>query len=122
MKRILHYFIIASALFLTKTAFVLDATPKLSFTTTQQVTNVHYSPSSINNFFFDEIILEEVTDDDDDSNESKRKKDASEQNSCFNASINTQKFSENDFKKIFPAPISFPRRTPLFIFICVFRI
>jgi hypothetical protein len=121
MKKILYYFIIASALFLTKTVFALDATSKLSFTTTQQVTTVHYCPLSSNSLFFDDIILEEVTDDDE-SNESERKKKSSLQNNYSTCSIITQNFPKNEFNKIFPSHLSFPLRTSLFIFICVLRL
>ena len=120
MKRILYYFIIASTLFLTNAAFALDAIPHLSFTTTQKVTNVHYSPSSSHNLFFDDMLAD-ITDDND-SNESKSKKKSSVQSGNSIASINTHNFPKNDFKKLFTAHFFFPRRTPLFVFLCVFRI
>ena len=114
MKRILYYFIIASTLFLTNAASALDAIPHLSFTTTQKVTNVHYSPSSSHNLFFDDMLAD-ITDDDD-SNESKSKKKSSVQSGNSIASINTQNFPKKRFQKTFHCPLFFsPQNTTVCI-------
>lgn len=67
-----------------------------------------------------EACLEDLCDDN--SNDSERKKLSLGKTSHSNTSFGAQIFFDNTYKKVFPTQFLFLRRTPLFIFIGVFRL
>jgi hypothetical protein len=120
MKKILFYITIAlSALLLPNSFSTQGATSELGFKLAEH-TNSFATQHDDQNAIFD-ACFEEVSEDDD-SDDSERKKDPSPQSIVSNKPILAQNHSENSLKKILTAHLFFPRKTALFILLCVFRL
>jgi hypothetical protein len=120
MKKILFYISIAFAMFSPNSLNALSGEHELGVKSTQRHFTVEAGQTSSNHISI-EARLEDFSDDDD-SNESERKKPSLGNSSAFDTSILTQNYSENNFNGILTAHFLYPSRTPLFIFICEFRI
>jgi hypothetical protein len=119
MKKILFLLSIAWAICSPNALCAHDVEPDFGFKIAEQGSTFVVPQSNRENVFFD-ICIEEFSDDD--SNDSERKKLSSGRASNHNTAFFALNYSKNYFKKIIPANLFFPRRTPLFIFICVFRL
>jgi hypothetical protein len=120
MKKILFYITIALAAFLLPKPFCTQgAISELGFKIVQD-TNGFATQSNHQNIVFD-TCFEEFSEDDE-SDDSERKKDSSLQYIAKNTSFLVQKYSKNFLEKVLTAHLFFPRKTALFIFLCVFRL
>jgi hypothetical protein len=120
MKKILFYITIALAALLLPNSFCTQgATSELDFKIAQQ-TNGFVTQHNHQNVIFD-ACFEEFSEDDD-SDDSERKKDSSPQCIASNNSFLAHNHFENFLKKVLTAHLFFPRKTSIFILLCVFRL
>ena len=119
MKKILFYLNIAWAICSPNSLYAHDVEPESGFKIAQKGYTFDVCPSKSENVFLD-VCLEDLTDDD--SNDSEGKKLSSGNTSAYNTSFIPQNYYDNKFEKTFPVNHFLRHRTPLFIFICVFRI
>ena len=119
MKKILFYLSIALAIFTQNSSGVQENKLGLGFKIVEHQYAFHPCEPNSHNLAF-EACLEDRTDDD--SNDSERKKHSSGKISHSNAAFFAQNFSDHFFKKVLHPKFFSQCRTPLFIFINVFRL
>jgi hypothetical protein len=119
MKKILFYITIALAILLPNSFSAQGATSEFGFNITQH-NDGFVAQQNSHDLIFDACV--EDFSDDDDSNESERKKTSSAQTTLNSTFLLAQNHSENFLKKVLTAHLFFPRKTVLFILLCVFRL
>jgi hypothetical protein len=119
MKIILFYITIALAIFLPNSFSAQGATSEFGFKITHH-NDGFVTKQSSQGLIFD-VCFEDFSDDDD-SNESERKKTSSAQTTLNSTFLLAQNHSENFLKKVLTAHLFFPRKTSIFILLCVFRL
>ena len=119
MKKILFFLSIAFAIFSPNTLCADDTELQSGCKIAEHESAFDCSQSNRDNLFFD-IYFEDLSNDD--SNDSERKKFSSAKIAHFNTYILAQNFPNNTFIKVFSTKFLFLRKTPLYIFINVFRL
>jgi hypothetical protein len=119
MKKILFYITLALAILLPNSFCAQGAALESGFNIAQH-NDGFVTQQSSQDLIFD-VCLEDVSEDDD-SNESERKKTSSAQTTLNSTFLLAQNHSENFLKKVLTAHLFFPRKTSIFILLCVFRL